>query len=380
MLCSPPSGRQATREWRVRILAVGDSYMPTRYFREAFAGLEGAHQLTYADADETSPYAPETPSERRLAEYLGSPRALAADLAGVEVLAVQGAPITAEVLAAGSGLRLLACARGGPVNVDLDAVSARGLPLINTPGKNSEAVADLTLAFLVMLARGMPRAVQFLKDGRRVRDNWEGARFMGADLRDHTLGLVGYGQVGQRVARRARAFGMSVLVYDPYVHADGHEQVSELEELLSRSDFVSLHARATPATERLIDARAMASMKAGAILVNTARESLLDEDALDAALESGRLGGAGLDVFDSPPAGERSRLLRHENVVLTPHIGGATRETLRQGAEMLAADIARFAAGEPLHHVVDTVGVGASWMTRAAHLEARLDAERGRSA
>ncbi|HEX3979550.1 MAG TPA: NAD(P)-dependent oxidoreductase [Solirubrobacteraceae bacterium] len=333
--------------------------MPTRYFREAFALLAETHEVRYADADETSPYQPETPSERKLSEFLGSPRSLAAEMDGVEVLAVQGAPVTAEVLAAGGGLRLVACARGGPLNVDVEALSARGLPLVNTPGKNSEAVADLTIAFLVMLARGVPTAVRFLQEGRRVRDNWEGAQFMGSDLRDHTLGLVGYGQVGQRVAQRAQGFGLGVLVYDPFVQADGPEQVQRLDELLHRSDFVSLHARATPATEKLIDAAAIAAMKPGAVLVNTARESLVDEDALHAALSSGHLGGAGLDVFDSPPAGERSRLLGHENVVLTPHIGGATRETLKQGAEMLAAEIARFGAGEPLAHLVETVGVNA---------------------
>ena len=139
----------------------------------------------------------------------------------------------------------MCCARGGPVNVDLDALSARGLPLVNTPGKNAEAVADLTLAFLVMLARGFPKAMRFLEQGHRVRDNWEGARFMGGDLRRHTLGLVGYGQIGQRVARRARAFGMEVLVYDPYVEAADVVQAGSLEELLQRADFVSLHARAT---------------------------------------------------------------------------------------------------------------------------------------
>jgi D-3-phosphoglycerate dehydrogenase / 2-oxoglutarate reductase len=354
--------------------------MPTRYFREAFALLAQTHDVTYADADETSSYQPETASERKLAEYLGSPRSLAAEMSGVNVLAVQGAPVTAEVLAAATDLRLVGCARGGPLNIDLEALSARGLPLVNTPGKNSEAVADLTLAFLVMLARGVPKAVRFLEDGRQVRDNWEGAQFMGSDLREHTLGLVGYGQVGQRVAQRAQAFGMGVLVYDPYVRANGHEQVERLDELLRRSDFVSLHARATPGTEKLIDGTAIAVMKQGAVLVNTARESLLDEDALDAALSSGHLGGAGLDVFDSPPAGERSRLLRHENVVLTPHIGGATRETLKQGAEMLAAEIARFAADEPLQHLVENVGASASRMTHAAPLQARLDVERGRSA
>jgi D-3-phosphoglycerate dehydrogenase len=333
--------------------------MPVRYFRTAFARLEGKHRVSYAEADERTPFEPSTPSELKLSEYLGSPRSLARSVDGVEVLAVQGAPVTEEVLAAAGELRLLCCARGGPVNVDLEALSARGLPLVNTPGKNAEAVADLTLAFLVMLARRFPSAMRFLEQGHRVRDNWEGARFMGGDLRRHTLGLVGYGQIGQRVARRARAFGMEVLVYDPYVEATDVVQAGSLEELLGRADYVSLHARATTANARLIDAAALAAMKPGAYLLNTARESLIDEEALDAALASGHLGGAALDVLESPPGGERSRLLRHENVVLTPHIGGATAETLAQGAEMIAAEIARFAGSEPLRHIVGGAGVSA---------------------
>lgn len=343
---------------RVKILAIGDSYMPTRYFRAAFAALEGAHEVIYADADEDSDFVPGTPSERKLSEYLGSPRTLAAAMDGVEVLAVQGAPVTEEVIAASNDLRLVGCARGGPVNIDVDALSSRGVILVNTPGKNSEAVADLTLAFLVMIARGLPKAIRFLRDGNQLKDNWEGARFMGADLRGHVLGLVGYGEVGQRVASRARAFGMSVIVYDPFVAVEDAEQVATLEELLGRADFVSLHARATDANRGLIGAAALAAMKPGAFLVNTARESLVDQDALDAALASGRLGGAALDVFEPAAPGRPSPLLRHENVVLTPHLGGATRETLQQGADMLAAEIARYAADEPLRHVVGTVGVG----------------------
>ena len=133
---------------------------------------------------------------------------------------MQGAPVTDAVLDASASLKLVACARGGPVNVDVEAVNARGLPLVNTPGKNAEAVADQTLAFLVMLARGFPRAQRFLEDGELLKDNWEGAKFIGSDLRRHTLGLVGYGQVGQRVARRAMAFGMDVLTFDPYLETD----------------------------------------------------------------------------------------------------------------------------------------------------------------
>jgi D-3-phosphoglycerate dehydrogenase len=332
--------------------------MPSRYFRDAFAVLEGAHDVRCADVADVPPPAVPTDSERKLREFQGSPSALAASMDGVDVLVVHGAPVTDAVLDASPALKLVCCARGGPVNIDVEAMTERGLPLVIAPGRNAEAVADLTLAFLVMLARGMPKALRFLDAGGRLKDNWEGARFIGSDLRGHALGLVGFGNVGHRVARRARAFGMRVLAYDPYVRAagDGVEPVRELDELLARADFVSLHARATPENAHLFDADRFARMKPGACFVNTARESLVDEAALDAALASGRLGGAALDVVHTGDAPGRHPLLRHENVVMTPHIGGATRETLAEGAEMLAGEIARFAAGEPLVNVVNAVG------------------------
>jgi D-3-phosphoglycerate dehydrogenase len=330
--------------------------MPVRHFKEALSALEHVHEVFYIEADETSAYAPSSTSEHRVTEYLGSPRSLAAAVADAEVLLVHGAPVTAEVLAAGGQLRLVGCARGGPVNIDLEAIEAHGLPLVNTPGKNAEAVADLTLAFMVILARGLPQASRFVEAGNQLKDNWDGARFMGSDLDGHTLGLIGYGQVGQRVGRRARAFGMDVLVYDPFLRSDDAQQLKTVTELLARADFVSLHARATAANARMIDRHAIAAMRPGACLINTARASLVDEAALDHALAEGRLGGVALDVFEAPSPGERSRLLRHDNVILTPHIGGSTRETLRRGAEMLAEEIRLFAAAEPLRNLVGAVG------------------------
>src|SRR5262249_8606081 len=190
------------------------------------------------------------------------------------------------------------------------------------------------------------KAMRFLDAGGQVSNNWQGSQFMGNDLRGHTLGLIGYGQVGRRVVPRAAAFGMKQLVYDPYVDVDDVEQVDDLEDLLAGAEFVSVHARATESNWHLIDADALAAMQPGSFLVNTARESLVDEDALDAALASGRLGGAALDVFEPGAPGERPRLLRHPNVVLTPHIGGATTETLLQGARMIAEEIERFAANQ----------------------------------
>lgn len=344
----------------MRILAVGDSYMPPHYFQKAFASLEADHKISYFQVDASRPFTPTSPSELRIKEYQGTPEEICAHMPGIEVLVIQGAPVTDQVLAASQDLLLVGCARGGPVNVDVEAVSACGLPLVNTPGKNAEAVADQTLAFLVMLSRGFPRAQRFLDEGHQLKDNWEGARFIGSDLRRHTLGLVGYGQVGHRVAHRALAFGMAVLAYDPYLDVEPHEEVERvhaLDELLVRSDFVSLHARATRENENLFDAPTFAKMKAGSFFVNTARETLVDEDALDEALASGQLAGAALDVVRQSPATVRHRLLRHPNVVMTPHIGGATHETLLQGAEMIGGEVRRFAGGEPLLNLVNREAV-----------------------
>ena len=344
----------------MKILAVGDSYMPSRYFQQAFASLEPDHKVEHFQVED-KPFTPGSPSELRIKEYLGTPSELREQMAGIEVLVVQGAPVTDAVLDASSELRIVGCARGGPVNVDLEAVNARRLPLVITPGKNAEAVADQTLAFLIMLARGFPRAQRFLDEGHQLKDNWEGAKFIGSDLRRHTLGLVGFGLVGHQVARRAVPFGMRVVAYDPYTEIDpasGAQQLSSLDELLSESDFVSLHARSTKENANMFNAATFAKMKPGAYFVNTARETLVDEDALDAALESGRLGGAALDVVRQSSEPVRHRFLRHPNVVMTPHVGGATHETLLQGAEMIADELRRFAAGQPLGHLVNREAIG----------------------
>jgi D-3-phosphoglycerate dehydrogenase / 2-oxoglutarate reductase len=340
----------------MNVLAIGDSFMPSRYFERAFRGLAQYHTVSYRDVDPALGFEPSTSSELRLREYEGAPAEIAAWMPGVEVLVVHGAPVSVSVLDASPKLKLVCCARGGPVNIDVEAVSARELPLVTTPGKNAAAVADLTLAFLVMLARGIPTAQRFIADGNELLNNYDGARFIGSDLRRHVLGLVGFGAVGKEVAARAVPFGLSVLAFDPFVQiADPTvTQVETLQELLEHADFVSLHARATPENTNMIDAVALRRMKPRAFLINTARETLVDEDALDAALGARRLGGVALDVVRPNVAG---RLLHHENVVITPHLGGATRETLLQGAEMIADEVRRFAKGEELIHLANRTAV-----------------------
>ena len=339
----------------LRVLVVGDPYMPVSAYASALAGLDGRVELTTMQIAEVTCAPPVTESERGLREYVGDPAEVARAVAGHDVLVVHGAAVSAEVLGA-APLRLVCCARGGPVNIDVAAASARGIPVTNAPGRNAEAVAELTIALALMLIRGVPAAARFVANGGRLGGStYEGSEFIGGEAPSLTLGLVGLGHVGREVAARGHALGFALLGYDP-VPPDTIPPgvtMTGLDDLLSRSDLVSVHARATADNRHMFGAAAFARMPKGAFFINTARESLVDEDALAGALASGTLGGAALDVAEPPPAGNRHPLLDLPNVIITPHIGGATHETLRRGAEMAAAAVARLVAGQIPDHLVN---------------------------
>ncbi len=342
----------------MKILAVGDSFVTADMFRQGLSGLAGDHQIDILDLDMDAPFAPSTPSELGLREYAGNPRQLVDALSDHEVLLVHGAPVTDTVMDASPTLRIVGVARGGPVNVDLDAAGKRGILVVTAPGRNADAVADLTIAFMIMVARGIMGSLAFVAGGGRVGESaFEGARFFGHELGGHTLGLVGYGNVGARVAQRARSFGMETLVYDPYVSSvDGPNiTLTDLDDLLTRSDFVSLHARVTPETDNFFDAGKFSRMKPGAFFLNTARETLLDEGALYDALASGRVAGAALDVVRPRVDGSPNPLLTLPNVIIAPHIGGATFEAALRGVTILVEQLERHVHGEPMRFVVNNV-------------------------
>ncbi len=344
-----------TRADPVRVLAVGDPFMPAGLFTAALAGLRDTVAVTELQIASTEAAPPRTDSGRAVREYIGDPADLAATVAGHDALLVHGAPVTAEVLDA-APLRLVCCARGGPVNVDVAAATARGIAVTSAPGRNAEAVAELTIAFALMLIRAVPAAARYLTGGGPLgRSTYEGSQFIGGEAASMTLGLVGLGHVGREVAARGHALGFTVLGYDPVPPGTVPPGVTMvgLDDLLSRSDLVSVHARATADNRHMFGAAAFARMPRGAFFINTARESLVDEDALARALASGTLAGAALDVAQPRPAGDRHPLLDLPNVIITPHIAGATRETLRRGAEMAAAAVARLASGGIPDHVVN---------------------------
>jgi D-3-phosphoglycerate dehydrogenase / 2-oxoglutarate reductase len=335
----------------MKIAVVGDPFFPADVLADPLRG--GSDELTLLDLADGDA-APERHGAIR--EYVGSAQDVAAALGDHEVLLVHAAPVTAEVLDAAPRLALIGCARGGPVNVDLEAATQRGIPVVTAPGKNAHAVAELTLAFLIMLARRVrPAFEDLVRDGRIGESVIEGAAYMGAELRGRKLGLVGYGHVGGLVAGLARGAGMDVLAFDPHVDAAAMTGDSvapaDLATLLAVSDFVSLHARATAENQGMIGDAQLAAMRPSAYLVNTARETLVDEDALRRALEAGTIAGAALDVLQPPPDGGRHPLLDVPGVIVTPHIGGATVETLRRGAAIIAEDVQRFRAGRPLANV-----------------------------
>ena len=217
----------------------------------------------------------------------------------------------------------------GVDNIDLQAASERGVVVMNTPGANTIATAEHTMALLLALCRNVPQAAASLRDGK-----WERKRFKGVELRGKTLGIIGLGRIGRRVAKRARSFGMDVICSDPYLSDErAHELRIErvaLDELLGRSDFVTLHAALTERTRGLIDKEALAKMKSGVRIVNAARGGLIDEEALIEALQSGKVAGAALDVLSKEPADPENPLLHMDNVVATPHLAASTEEAQRE--------------------------------------------------
>jgi D-3-phosphoglycerate dehydrogenase len=360
----------------MKILVVGDSYCPSSALRPAFMRLAQDHEVSFADVVDEPDWHPTSESERRIKELLGSPEQVIDFLRGHEALVIQGAPVTDAVLDAAPNLRLVACARGGPVNVDLAAASARGIPVVTTPGKNAQGVAELTIALMVMIARRLPEAIRHVESGGVFgHDNYEGSGYFGHDLGGHTLGLVGFGKVGSKVVPVALALGMRVLVADPYVDpavisAAGAEPAT-LPELLASADFISLHARLTPETRGMLGRAEFAAMPEGTCFVNTARAELIDEAALVEALASGRVFGAALDLCTPSPEDGRHPLLAFPNVVIVPHIGGSSYETLLRGGEMAAAEIERLLAGQPLVNVANRAALAEASSTGKPSVAAR---------
>jgi D-3-phosphoglycerate dehydrogenase len=259
--------------------------------------------------------------------------------------------ITAGVLQAATKLQIVGRAGVGVDNIDVAAATERGVIIVNSPGGNTVAVAELTLAMMLDLVRRILPA-----DASVKRGEWKRSAFLGKQLWGKTLGVLGVGRIGAEVIRRAQSFDMKILGYDPFLTDVRASQLgieaASIDEILARADFVTIHTPLTKETKNMINAEAIAGMKDGAVIINCSRGGIIDESALYDALKSGKLAGAGLDVYQTEPP-ENSPLRELENVVLTPHIGASTEEAQVEVAVDVAEQIVDVLAGRPPQSAVN---------------------------
>jgi D-3-phosphoglycerate dehydrogenase / 2-oxoglutarate reductase len=276
-------------------------------------------------------------SDEELAERIGAYHG---------ILIRSATKMTAELIARGGELRVIGRAGVGVDNVDVEAATKRGIVVANAPQSNVVTAAEHTMALLLALARNIPQAHMSLTSGK-----WERSNFSGIELYEKTLGILGFGRIGQLVAHRAKAFGMRVLAFDPFVSAEryrelGVEKAATSDDLYAQADFITVHLPKTPETEGWLDAEAFAKMRDGVRVLNVARGGLIDDAALKEALDSGKVGGAALDVFPSEPMTDYPLFDGYPNVVVTPHLGASTAEaTDRAGYQSAEQVVAALTGG-----------------------------------
>jgi D-3-phosphoglycerate dehydrogenase len=312
-------------------------------------------------SDEMSPRAaeilaasPAVQVDVRFGLTAGDLKAFIADFDGL--LVRSRSKVTADVIEAGKRLKIIGRAGIGVDNIDVSAASRRGIIVENAPSGNAVTTAEHALCLLLSLARHIPQATASMKAGK-----WEKNKFSGTEIMGKILGVVGLGNIGRIAADRARGLKMKVLAYDPFIGREAAARLGvelvDLDELFARADFVTVHTPLTSETRGLIGAAALAKMKRGALVVNAARGGVVDEDALLAALESGHIGGAALDVFVQEPPDAGSKLVAHPRVICTPHLGASTEEAQEKVAVEVAEQIAAFAERGEVRNAVNAAAL-----------------------
>ena len=284
--------------------------------------------------------------------------ALKSAIDGVNILCVHVASVNKEILEAARGLELVAVMRGGIENADIPELEKRKIPLINSPWRSANAVADFTVGMMIAENKNIARSHKLLFDGVWEK-NYVNQKYI-HDMRKSTVGIIGFGYIGSRVAKRLSGFEAKVIAHDPFdtsgaaIKAAGLEAVS-LDELLQRSDYVTVHMRLSDKTLKFIDAAKLAKMKPTAYFVNMSRAGLVDTDALIDALKNKKIGGAAIDVFDEEPLPKDHPYLSLDNVTLTSHLAGTSSDTMQTSVEIAVEDLERYLKGEPMLNVRNKV-------------------------
>ncbi|MBZ9696809.1 MULTISPECIES: 2-hydroxyacid dehydrogenase [unclassified Mesorhizobium] len=338
-----------------KIAIIGDNFMLPEVFRakieKVASGDLDIRTLQTAWPDEPMEFGNAALGLDKVKEYFGHPDEVVDFIGDAEILVTQLAPLSEGMMRRLPGLKLVAVSRGGPINIDMEAARVHGITVVNVPGRNATAVAEFTIGAILAETRLIRVGHEALRKGEWRGDLYRADR-TGRELGEMTVGVVGYGNIGTKVVRLLRAFGCHVLVSDPYVQLSAEDrnagvELIALDDLLSRSDVVTLHSRVTQETRGLIGKDTIARMKPGVIFVNTARGPLVDYDALYEALVSGQIASAMLETFAVEPVPSDWPLLQLPNVTLTPHIAGASVRTVTYAAEQAAEEVRRYLAGLP---------------------------------
>jgi D-3-phosphoglycerate dehydrogenase len=340
----------------MKLVGIGELFIPHEHIRRGFAPLEkkGVSLQTF---DWKLSGFQELQNINHLVEKEGSdaydpPDYVYEAVRDADILITEFCPVPGKLIDSAAGLKVVGVLRAGTENVNVARATERRVLVYNTPGRNSDAVADFTVGMIICEARNIARGHRGLKEGQWIREYPNSGRI--PDLPGKTAGLVGLGEIGRKVARRLAGFDMRVLGCDPFVKTPppGVEMTS-LERLMAESDFVSVHARLTRETEGMIGAKLIALMKSTAYFVNTSRSGLVDEQALYEALRDRRIEGAALDVFNKEPPGRDHPIVLLDNVTLTPHMAGGSNDAFINSPARLAAEMARLWDGELSRFIVN---------------------------
>ena len=331
----------------MKIIGIGDLLIPGRYITEGFERfIRQGHQLQVFDWQINSIEELQNINlyiERNGPDSYEIPTELLEKMKDAEVIITQFCPINSQVLSICKDLKAVGVLRGGMENIDLDLCQERNIKVFNTPGRNANAVADFTVGMILAEARNIARAHALLKEGKWIKEYTN--KDSVPDLCGKTAGIVGYGAIGRKVAARLKAFDMNIIVYDPYI-TDRDVKLVSLEELFRTSDFVTLHSRLSKDNEKMVSYELLASMKPTAYFINMARSGLVDEDALEQVLKEGKIAGAAIDVFEQEPPGKDYKFLKYDNVTVTPHMAGSTRDAFTGSPFLLAERMEAFINGK----------------------------------
>lgn len=340
----------------MNIVGIGDLLIPENFIREGFRNFEEAGASLKTVSWKLGNYE-ELQNINLLIETRGSeayeiPDDILEAVRDADIIITQFCPINRRVMDACSRLKAVGVLRGGIENVNLPYASERGVAVFHTPGRNANAVADFTVGMILAECRNIAKSHLNLKNGQWIRDynNKDSV----PDLADKVAGIVGFGEIGRRVAKRLAGFDMKIVAYDPFVQQapDGIKMLS-LEKLMEVSDFVTVHARLTEETEHLVSAEMLNLMKPTAYLINTARSGLVDENALCEALKEKKIMGAAIDVFDEEPPRKGYPLIELENITVTPHLAGGTRDAFTSSPKLLSAEMIKLLEGTDSRFVLN---------------------------